>query len=289
MAITIRAVHPLCGAEITGLDTGRPDEALRAQVEALMDEYAVCILPGQAIDADQQVAFTRLFGTLEPPPAARGRRGERKFDLPPEVFPITNMRPDGTFQPEDDAARQYRLANALWHTDSSFRQTGATYSMLHAKIVPPSGADTEFTDTRAVYDALPEATKARLDGLMTEHSIWYSRGQLGGYEPTPEERIARPPAHHPLVRVNPRNGRKGLYIASHVSHILGMDPVESRALLDELMDFATQPRFVYSHKWRVHDMVIWDNRFSMHRATPFEDMTHVRDLRRTTVREYAAA
>ena len=126
MSITIRPLHSLFGAEISGLDTARPNEALRAQVEALMDEYAVCLLPDQAIEADQQVAFTRLFGPLEPPPAARGNRGERDFGLPPEVFPITNMRPDGLFQQEDDAARQYRLANALWHTDSSFRQTGAT-------------------------------------------------------------------------------------------------------------------------------------------------------------------
>jgi alpha-ketoglutarate-dependent 2,4-dichlorophenoxyacetate dioxygenase len=289
MAIATRPLHPLFGAEVSGLETARPSAALRAEVETLMDEFAVCVLPDQAIEADQQVAFTRLFGALEPPPAARGNRGERDFGLPPEVFPITNMRPNGSFQPEDDAARQYRLANALWHTDSSFRQTGATYSMLHAKIVPPAGADTEFTDTRAVYDALSETMKARLEGLICEHSIWYSRGQLGGYEPTPEERRARPPALHPLVRVNPRTGRKGLYIASHVSHIVGWEEQASRALLDELMALAVEPRFVFAHKWRVHDMVIWDNRFTMHRATPFADMTHKRDLRRTTVREYEAA
>jgi alpha-ketoglutarate-dependent 2,4-dichlorophenoxyacetate dioxygenase len=289
MSISVTPLHPLFGARVEGLDAARPTPALRARIERLMDEYAVIVLADQDMEAEDQVAFTRLFGDLEPPPAARGDRGERRSRLPPEVFPITNMNDDGTFQKEDDAARRYRIANSLWHTDSSFRQTGATYSMLHAKIVPPFGADTEFVDTRAVWDALPDALKAKCEGLVANHSIWHSRGQLGGYEPTPEEIVARPPAQHPLVRVNPRTGRRGLYIASHVSHIVGMDPDESRALLDELMAFATQARFVHAHKWAVHDMAIWDNRFSMHRATAFEDFIYVRDLRRTTVREYPKA
>ena len=289
MPISITPLHPLFGARVAGLDAGRPDAALRAEIERLMDAYGVIALVDQRIEAEEQVAFTRLFGVLEPPPAARGDRGERKSKLPPEVFPITNVNDDGSFQTENDAARQYRLANALWHTDSSFRQTGATYSMLHAKIIPPTGADTEFTDTRAAWDALPPTLKAKCEGLVAEHSIWHSRGMHGGYKPTPEELIARPPAQHPLVRVNPRTGRKGLYIASHVSHIVGWPIAEGRALLDELMELATQPQFVYSHAWSVGDMVIWDNRCSMHRATPFEDHLHVRDLRRTTVREFARA
>ena len=289
MHISVTPLHPLFGARVEGLDAGRPDATLRARVETLMDQYGVTVLAGQDIEAEDQVAFTRLFGPLEPPPAARGDRGERRSRLPPEVFPITNVSADGAFQKEDDAARQYRLANALWHTDSSFRQTGATYSMLHAKIIPPAGADTEFTDTRAVWDALPASLKLKCEGLVAEHSIWHSRGQHGGYKPTPEELVARPPAQHPLVRANPRTGRRGLYIASHVSHIVGWPREAGRELLDELMDFATQGRFVYSHKWSVGDMVIWDNRCTMHRATPFEDFKFVRDLRRTTVREFARA
>jgi alpha-ketoglutarate-dependent 2,4-dichlorophenoxyacetate dioxygenase len=155
--------------------------------------------------------------------------------------------------------------------------------MLHARIVPPDGADTEFVDTRAVYDALPSTMKARLKGLVAEHSIWHSRAKLGGYIPSEEERKSRPPAQHPLVRRHPVSGRKALYIASHASHILGMPVEEGRALLVELTEFATQPRFIYAHKWRVGDLVIWDNRCTLHRATPYQSTRYVRDLRRTTI------
>ena len=157
------------------------------------------------------------------------------------------------------------------------------FALLHARVIPPDGGDTDFADTRAAYDALPETMKARLEGLVAEHSIWHSRAQLGGYTPTEEERKARPPAHHPVVRRHPGSGRKALYIASHASHILGWPQDEGRALLRELLDFATRPQFVYSHKWRLRDLVIWDNRCTLHRATPFASASQIRDLRRTTV------
>jgi alpha-ketoglutarate-dependent 2,4-dichlorophenoxyacetate dioxygenase len=149
--------------------------------------------------------------------------------------------------------------------------------------VPPSGGDTYFADTRATYDALPQAMKQKLDGLVAEHSIWHSRGQRGGYVPTDEERAARPPAHHPLVRRHSGSGRNALFIASHASHIIGWPLDEGRALLDELLAFATQPRFVYGHKWRIGDLVIWDNRCTMHRASPFESNDYKREMRRTTI------
>jgi len=155
--------------------------------------------------------------------------------------------------------------------------------MLHARVIPPDGADTEFADTRAAYDALPAATKTKLEGLIAEHSIWHSRAKLGGYTPTEEEKKLRPPARHPVVRRHPGSGRTALYIASHASHIIGWPVEEGRGLLRELLDFATQPRFVYRHKWRLGDLVIWDNRCTLHRATPFESTTHVRDMRRSTV------
>ena len=289
IGLAARPLHPVFAAEIHGADCARPTPELRAGVEAMMDRYAVCVLPGQDIDAHQQVAFARTFGALESPPRARGSRGEASRNFPPEIFPITNLTETGEFQKEDDAARQYRLANALWHTDSTFRQTGSTYSMLHAQVIPPAGADTQFIDTRAAYDALPEAMKKRIEGLRAEHSIWESRGKLGGYTPTPEELVARSPAQHPLVKVNPNTGRKSLLIAAHVSHIVGWPRDEGRALIDELMEFAQKPEWIYSHVWRVGDMVIWDNRCTMHRATDFEDSKYTRDLRRVTVREYAAA
>jgi alpha-ketoglutarate-dependent 2,4-dichlorophenoxyacetate dioxygenase len=286
MAAEVTQRHPLFFADVRGLDAGAPSDALRAEVEAIMDRYAVCVLRDQVLDDERQIAFTCLFGPLESQPGTRGRK---KRSPRMEIWNVTNVDVDGNFQAEDDASRQYRIANQLWHTDSSFRQISGKYSLLYAHIVPPLGADTEFTDTRAVYDALPEATKAKLEGLVAEHSIWYSRGLLGGYEPTEEERKARPPTLHPLVRTIPGSSRRALFIAAHVSRIVGWPEDESRALLDELMDFATEPQFVYAHKWRVSDLVIWDNRCSMHRATPFEDDVHIRDLRRTTTRDMAFA
>jgi len=289
MALHARRLHPMFAAEITGADARHPTPGLRDDIEFLMDQYGVCVLPAQDIDADQQVAFARLFGTLEHPPGARGSRGARTAKYPPEIFPITNLTEDGEIQAEDNAARQYRLANLLWHTDSTFRQTGATYSMLHASVIPPSGGDTQFADTATAYDTLSDAMKARIEGLQATHSIWESRGKLGGYQPTDEERAARPPARHPLVKINPRTGRRSLLIASHVSDIVGWPEAEGRALIDALMDHATRPELIYTHTWRVGDLVIWDNRSTMHRATPFDDARHVRDLRRVTVREYETA
>jgi alpha-ketoglutarate-dependent 2,4-dichlorophenoxyacetate dioxygenase len=159
--------------------------------------------------------------------------------------------------------------------------------MLHARVIPPDGADTEFVDTRAVYDALPDPMKSRVEGAVAEHSIWHSRAKLGGYAPSDEERASRPPARHPLVRRHPGSGRKALYIASHASHIIGRPHEEGRALLEELIEFATRPQFVYAHKWRVGDLVIWDNRCTLHRATPYQSSRYVRDLRRTTIIDVA--
>jgi alpha-ketoglutarate-dependent 2,4-dichlorophenoxyacetate dioxygenase len=155
--------------------------------------------------------------------------------------------------------------------------------MLHAKAVPPEGGDTEFADTRAAYDALPDAMKRRLNGLVAEHSLWHSRAKLGGYVPTEDELKSYPSARHNLVRRHPGSGRDALYIAAHASHIVGMPVADGEALLAELMEFATRPQFVYRHKWLVGNLVIWDNRCTMHRATPYATANDVRELRRTTI------
>jgi alpha-ketoglutarate-dependent 2,4-dichlorophenoxyacetate dioxygenase len=196
---------------------------------------------------------------------------------------LSNLDENGNILDERDARSNYRLGKELWHTDSSFRQKSATWSMLHARVIPPSGGNTEFADTRAAYDALPDAMKARLEGLVAEHSIWHSRAKHGGYVPTEEERKLRPPARHHLVRRHSGSGRNCLYVASHAAHIIGMPLAEGEALLAELIEFKTQPRFVYIHTWRLGDLVIWDNRSTMHRATPFEATGHVRDMRRATI------
>ncbi len=296
MPLTIKPLHPLFAAEIRGADLSqKPDTATQQAIERAMDRYGVGVLPDQALDDERQIAFARLYGPLEVAPLVQGKTGTRGLGgnriKHREIFDVSNLDDDGRILDADDQRAAYGLGNQLWHTDSSFRQKSATWSMLHARIVPPDGADTEFVDTRAVYDALPEATKARLEGLVAEHSVWHSRAKLGGYVPTEEERRSRPPARHPLLRRHPGSGRMALYIASHASHILGLPVDEGRALLDELIDFATQPKFVYAHKWRLGDLVIWDNRCTLHRATPYQSQTYRRDMRRTTIIDtaYAAA
>jgi alpha-ketoglutarate-dependent 2,4-dichlorophenoxyacetate dioxygenase len=287
MDLAIRKLHPLFAAEVRGADLSRDvDPATRDAIEQAMDAYAVCVLPQQNIDDERQVAFSRLYGPLENASAVVHQRKAGVMGLRvklPEIFDISNLDENGNLLANDDARWQYRQANELWHSDSSFRQKSATWSLLHARVIPPSGGDTYFADTRAAYDALPDAVKQKLDGLQAEHSIWYSRAQRGGYVPTEAERAARPSAHHPLVRRHRGSGRKALFIASHASHIIGWPVDEGRALLDELLAFATQERFVYGHKWRIGDLVIWDNRCTLHRATPFPSNDHKREMRRTTV------
>ena len=287
MTISAKRLHPLFAAELTGADlTAGIDPATRDAIQNAMDEHAVCVLPGQRLDDDKQIAFASLYGPLEVSPPVQSKAGGPASDFRIQnrhIFDVSNLDEQGRILPLDDQRRAYRQGNELWHTDSSFRQKSATWSMLHARVIPPDGADTQFADTRAAYDALPESTKAKLEGLVAEHSIWHSRAQYGGYKPTEEEIKARPPARHPVVRRHPGSGRKALYIASHASHIIGWPVEEGSALLGELLAHATQPRFVYAHKWRLGDLVIWDNRCTLHRATPFESATHVRDMRRSTV------
>ncbi|HUK59638.1 MAG TPA: TauD/TfdA family dioxygenase [Stellaceae bacterium] len=291
MPLTVKPLHPLFAAEVKGLDLRRPVSPSEARAfVAAMDQCGVGVLPEQFIDDEQQVAFARLFGELEIRPIQRGRNrypGADERIRHHEIFDVSNLDGHGNMLPPSDERRAYSLANRLWHTDSSFRQVSATYSMLSARVIPPKDADTEFADMRAAYDALPQAMKARIEGLTVYHSIWHSREKLGGYEPNEEEREARPGAYHPLVRRHP-SGRTTLYLASHASAIVGMDDEEARPLLAELIAFATEPRFIYAHKWRAGDLVVWDNRCTMHRATPFDDTTHVRDMRRTTVRDTEA-
>jgi alpha-ketoglutarate-dependent 2,4-dichlorophenoxyacetate dioxygenase len=262
------------------------DEVIQRAIEQAMDAYAVCVLPLQHLEDEQQIAFSRFYGPLEVSPGI----GRKSGAISPtariqhrEIFDISNLDQDGGILGEDNPRASFMLGNQLWHTDSSFRQESATWSMLHAKAVPPAGGDTEFADTRAAYDALPDAMKRKLEGLVAEHSLWHSRARLGGYVPTEEERKSYQSARHKVVRRHPGSGRNALYIASHASHIVGMPVEEGQALLGELMEFATQPQFVYRHKWRVGDLVIWDNRCTMHRATPFDTVDDVRDLRRTTI------
>jgi alpha-ketoglutarate-dependent 2,4-dichlorophenoxyacetate dioxygenase len=287
MNLVVTPLHEHFVARITAVDLSRPvDDGIQRGIERAMDTFAVCVLPGQHLDDAQQIAFSRFYGPLEVSPGIGRKPGAAPANARiqhKEIFDISNLDQDGDILDANNPRASFMRGNELWHTDSSFKAEGAMWSMLHAKAVPPAGGNTEFADTRAAYDALPEAMKKRLEGLVAEHSLWHSRSKLGGYVPTEDERRAYPRAWHRLVRRHPGSGRNTLYIAAHASHIVGMPLDEGQALLRELMEFATQPQFVHSHAWRVGDLVIWDNRCTMHRATPYEVTDHVRDLRRTTI------
>jgi alpha-ketoglutarate-dependent 2,4-dichlorophenoxyacetate dioxygenase len=284
MPLVVNPLHPLLGAEVSGIDLRQGIEGsdLAGFIRA-MDGHAVCVVRHQTpLTNEQHIAFSEALGPIE-----RGKileiAGADAMRIPRhEIIDQSNLGADGEIFREGDRILGFKRANRLWHTDMSFHPVRATYSALSAHEVPPGGADTEFADMRAAYDALPGETKTRIADLTAEHSYWHSRVKGGGPEPTAGERRSRPPARHKLVHVHPTSGRIALYLASHASHIVGWPVEDGQALLEELMAFATQPQFVYRHEWRVGDVVIWDNLATMHRATPFDDITHRRDMRRTT-------
>ena len=282
MTLEAKAVGLSFAAEVAGVDFSRPlDSRAVAEIVAAMDRYAVCVFRGTALNDDSHIAFSRLLGRLEHAPRLFGK-GFARFDQP-ELFDAGNLDASGNIL-VDERRRVYNKGNALWHTDSSFNAHRASYSLLLAHEVPPVGGDTQFADMRAAYDALPAALQAKIEPLRAEHWLWHSRMLAGYPEPTEAERQAKPPARHKLVQIHSGSGRKTLYLASHASHIVGWPVEAGRQLLKELIEFATQPQFVQAVAWKQPgDLVIWDNRCTMHRATPFEDTLYRRDMRRTTV------
>jgi alpha-ketoglutarate-dependent 2,4-dichlorophenoxyacetate dioxygenase len=282
MAMTIRQVHPHFVGEVSGLDLRKPltkDEA--AAVEAGMDTYAVLIFHDQDITDEQQLAFALNFGERE---NARGGTVTRKEDyrLTSGLNDVSNIGKDGKPLPRDHRTHLFNLGNCLWHSDSSFRPIPAKFSLLSARVVNPKGGNTEFADMRAAYDALDDETKAEIDDLICEHSLMYSRGALGFLDYSEEEQQMFKPVLQRLVRTHPVHGRKSLYLSSHAGAIRGMTVPEGRLLLRDLNEHATQPEFVYVHKWTLHDLVMWDNRQTMHRVRRY-DATQPRDMRRATV------
>jgi len=275
--------------ELRGFDLSGDlsEEEIRAFRQA-MDACAVGVIRNASPITDaQHLAFSRRLGPLQQMKMLQmvGKSASRLSS--PELIDVGNLAADGGILPEDDRRRAYNRGNLLWHTDVSFDANRATYSLLAAHLVPPGGAPTEFADLRAAFDCLGEEQKSRYENLVLEHSIWHSR-ELAGLTVTDEERATRPPARHALVQRHPGSGRKTLYLAAHASHVVGMPVEEGRALIRELIDFATQPQFVHRHVWQVGDLVIWDNLCTMHRGTPFDDTAHGRDMRRTTILEAAA-
>jgi alpha-ketoglutarate-dependent 2,4-dichlorophenoxyacetate dioxygenase len=281
MALTFRPLHPLFAAEVSPIAlTQVHDEATLTQIRAGMDEYAVLVFRDQVWSDAEHLDFAQRFdGVLH---TKLGSSALHKNRFGNEALgDISNLDENGEIMQSDNRKRMYSLGNRLWHTDASFQDPPGRYSMLSAKVVPPVAADTEFADMRAAYDALPEEEAARLEGLRVHHSIAHSRQTLG-FEFSESEQDALKGAIHPLVRTIPRSKRRSLYLASHASRIIDWPVPEGRLLLRDLIEHATQPRFVYRHLWRVGDLVIWDNRATMHRARPFDDARYRRELRRVT-------
>jgi alpha-ketoglutarate-dependent 2,4-dichlorophenoxyacetate dioxygenase len=282
MAIRVRPLHPHIGAEVTGIDL-RQDLAAAdfAVIEAAFNRHAVLVFPHQPLGDEQQMAFSRRFGPLETNPAYAG---ERKKRIPHrEIADISNLDTEGKVMSADDERLLFSRGNQLWHTDSSFKHVPARCSLLSAREIPPLGGETEFADMRAAYDALPEEKKRALEGLVVEHSIFRSRSLIGFTAFNDEIHRELPPVPQLLVRRHAGSGRKTLYLASHASHVIGWPLEKGRALVEELIAFATQPQFVYQHRWQVGDLVMWDDRCTMHRGRPYDDTKHRRDMHRTTV------
>jgi alpha-ketoglutarate-dependent 2,4-dichlorophenoxyacetate dioxygenase len=288
MTITSRSLNPRDAdffGEIAGVDLKADlDRDAVEAVERAMDRYAVCVIRDQFLDDDQQIAFSLKLGELSYA-LNYGRNKGQTTRLRHELYDISNLNEGDGILADNDRRRVLREGDRLWHTDRSFIPADTTYSLLSAREVPPEGGNTEFADMRGAYDALPETVKQQIEGLTVEHSVWHSR-ILAGAKPEqirPDEIAAMPGAVQPLVRTHTRTGRKSLVLASHAVRVIGLPDEEGRALLDQLTKFALQDRFIYSYRWSVGEMVIWDNRCTMHRGTPFDDKRYRRDMRRTTV------
>ena len=281
MTLEFRELHPTFAAEVGPVDLrdAQGEEALEPIREG-MDRYAVLVFRDQRLSNEEQLAFaTRLDGELHRKTGISVLQKSRFGDE--ALTDVSNVGPEGEILEPDSRRRLYGLANRLWHTDASFQDPRGRYSMLAALVVPEVAADTEFADMRTAWDTLRETTKASLEGLRVHHSIAYSRQTLG-FEFSEGESDRLKGAIHPLVLANPRNGRRSLYLASHASRIVDRPVPDGRLLLRDLMEHATHPGLVYRHSWRTGDFVIWDNRATMHRARPFEDTAHRREMRRVT-------
>jgi alpha-ketoglutarate-dependent 2,4-dichlorophenoxyacetate dioxygenase len=286
MTITVYPVTPSFAAEIGDVDLS--EQVAPADLQAIKEaftQYAVLIFPNQLLSQDQHLDFARHFGPLETTIGVY--RKDAPLRLRKEFADVSNLNHDNEVWGKESRLRLFQLGNRLWHTDSSFKRLPALASLLYARSIPPIGGHTEFADERAAYDELPEETKLRLNCLVAEHSIFNSRARLGFTNFSDEERREMPPVPQVVVRTIPESGRKSLYLASHAGRIFGMPENEGRALIDQLIGHATQRQFVYTHRWRVNDLIMWDNRCTMHRGTEFDDLRWKRDVQRATVSDIA--
>jgi alpha-ketoglutarate-dependent 2,4-dichlorophenoxyacetate dioxygenase len=282
----IRPVTETFVAEIGDVDLSKALSAAdEREVKEAFWKYAVLIFPDQELTPQQHIDFSKRFGPIETDRVLDQKVTPHRLD--PSFADISNLTPEGRIWKEDSRQRMYKAGNKLWHTDSSFKFRPGLCSLLYSRTIAPIGGHTEFADQRAAYDALPAATKKRLEGLVAEHSIATSRRKSGFTDFNEDEARRLPPVPQMLVRTIRQSGRKSLYVASHAGRIFGMPDAEARALLEELVAHTTQRQFVYTHRWRPHDLVMWDNRCTMHRGTDYDDLRWVRDMSRTTVSDVA--
>ena len=283
MHLSIFPLADCFAGEVSGVDLQQPlGPKTVSAIESAMDRYAVLVFRDQNISDDEQLTFSQNFGPIESSIGGNiTKLDQRRLQV--EFADVSNLDQNQDIYARDDRRRLFNLGNRLWHSDRSFRAVPAKYSLLSARSIPVNGPNTEYADMRAAYDALDDKTKAEVAELICEHSLMYSRGQLGFTDFTEEEQQTFAPVRQVLVRTHPVTMRKSLFLASHAGTIVGWPMAEARIFLRDLIEYATQPQFVYVHQWRLHDLVMWDNRQTMHRVRRFNETENVRDVRRTTI------
>ena len=286
MTITISPVHNDFVAEIGDVDLANLSAGQMDEIKEAFWQYGVLVFPDQKLSQEEHVAFAKNFGPMDVS-VLKKAVADQKLRIRDDIADVSNLGSDNQIMAESNRLRRMQLGNRLWHTDSSFKYVPALASLLYAREIPPVGGQTAFADLRAAYDALDDEKKEQLDGLVAEHSLVYSRERMGYTDWEEGERQAVSAVPQTMVRTVPQTGRKNLFIASHAGHIAGMDDKEARALIDEMLDHATQRQFTHTHRWRVGDVVMWDNRCCLHRGLPFDDLRYRRDMQRATVLDVA--
>ena len=284
MTAKIKQIHPVFVGEVSDVDLRKPlsTEDVRI-IDEGMAKFGVLIFHGQNITDEQQTAFSRNFGELELPGKISNVTKSEDRRLGPEMADVSNLDKNHNPLGRDDRTRMFNLGNRLWHSDRSYKVIPAKYSLLSGRVVTEEGGETQFADMRAAYDALDYKTKDLIEEMVCEHSLIYSRGTLGFDQLSEEELKNFTPVFQSLVRTNVDSGRKSIYLSAHIGRIIGAPRPEGLSLIRDLTEEATRPEFVYEHKWQQYDLVIWDNRSTMHRARAFDDVNEIRDMRRTTI------
>ncbi len=286
VGVTIRPVNEDFVAEVCDVDLASLTPGNLEEIKQALWTYAVLIFPDQKLSQDEHVSFAKNFGPMDHS-VVKNAVADQKLRLREDITDVSNLDANGKILEKSSRLRGLHLGNRLWHTDSSFKYVPAFVSLLYAREIPPVGGQTAFADLRAAYDTLPETQKAHLDGLVAEHSLVYSRERTGYADWEEGERLAVGAVPHVMIRQMPQTGRKNLFVASHAGYIVGMDDAGAKALVDEMLAHATQPQFTYVHRWRVGDLVMWDNRCTLHRGVPFDDLRFRRDMQRATVLDIA--